>query len=81
MLARLLSFALDHTEMTADQARAMADAHGDDWRAWLLVAGAGSKPGEAEAARARACELAAANPALLPPASLCRAHPAQASSP
>jgi hypothetical protein len=73
VLARLLAAALDRTAITADEARAIAGAHEDDWRAWLLVARAVSagRSEEAEAARTRACEIAAANPALLPPPDLC----------
>ena len=75
VLARLLAAGIDHTEIAVADARALAAAHADDWRAWLLVAaavrGADDKAGEAAAARAKACELAAANPALLPPAKLC----------
>lgn len=73
VLARLLAAALDRTAITADEARAIAGAHEDDWRAWLLVARAVSagRSEEAEAARTRACEIAAANPALLPPPELC----------
>jgi hypothetical protein len=73
VLARLLTIALDKTKITADEARAIARAHEADWRAWMLVAGTLSSgtSEEAEAARARACELAAENPALSPPAELC----------
>jgi hypothetical protein len=73
VLARLLTIALDKTKLTADEARAIARAHDADWRAWMLVANAVplEPSGEAEAARARACEIAAANPALSPPPELC----------
>lgn len=85
VLARLLATAFDHTEITADDARAIAAAHEDDWRAWMLVAGAVPdshvEATEAEAARARACELVAANPALLPPPELCSGRRAEPSSP
>jgi hypothetical protein len=83
VLARLLAAALDPTEVTADEARAMAGAHEDDWRTWLLVASAVSSghAGEAEAARARACEIAAANPALSPPPKLCPGRRAGLPSP
>ena len=75
VLARLLAAGLDDTEISADEARAIATAHQDDWRAWMLVAGAAhGTRGEAEAARVRACELASANPALLPPPELCPEH-------
>jgi plasmid maintenance system antidote protein VapI len=73
VLARKLTIALDKTKLTADEARAIARAHDADWRAWMLVANAVplEPSGEAEAARARACEIAAANPALSPPPELC----------
>lgn len=72
VLARLLALALDKSDITPDQARATARAHADDWRAWLLVAGAVSgSTEEAEAARTTACRLAATNPALSPPPELC----------
>jgi hypothetical protein len=74
VLAHLLAASLGHIEITADDARAIAAVHEDDWRAWMLVAGAVQdshiEAGEAEAARARACEIIAANPALLPPREL-----------
>lgn len=57
--------------VTPDVARAIAAAHPDDWRAWLLAAVAIRSGDEAEAARRKACELAAANPALVAPAQLC----------
>jgi hypothetical protein len=83
VLARLLAAELDHTEIMANEARAIAGAHEDDWRAWLLVASAVSsgQAGEAEAARARACEIAAANPAVLPPPGLCPGRRADLPSP
>jgi Flp pilus assembly protein TadD len=81
VLARLLAAALDHTEVTADEARAIVGAHEDDWRAWMLVAVISSQSGEAEAARVRACEIAAANPVLLPPPELCSGRRADLPSP
>jgi hypothetical protein len=83
VLARLLAAALDHAEITADEARAIAGAHEDDWRAWLLVVSAMSsgQAAEAKAARARACEIAAANPALSPPPGLCPGPHADLPSP
>jgi hypothetical protein len=51
---------------TLDQARALARAHPDDWRAWLLVGLAAEHGEEAEAARVRVCTLAANAPAKLP---------------
>ncbi|HEX7837310.1 MAG TPA: hypothetical protein VF469_07600 [Kofleriaceae bacterium] len=82
VLARLLAAALDHREIAADEVRAIAGAHEDDWRAWMLVASAvSSGAAEAKAARARACEIAAANPALLPPPGLCPSRRADLPSP
>lgn len=83
VLARLLATALDHTEVTASEARAIAGAHEDDSRAWLLVASAVSsgQAGEVEAARRRACEITAANPALWPPPGLCPGRRAEQTSP
>jgi hypothetical protein len=82
VLARLLAMALDKTEITADEASAIARANKADWRAWMLVAGTvpSGPSGEAEAARARACVIAAANPALSPPPKLCPKHRAAPSS-
>jgi hypothetical protein len=68
VLARLLSVALDRGEILVDDARALAAAHQDDWRAWLLVALAVGKArgsdAEIDAARRTACGLMTANPAL-----------------
>jgi len=76
VLARILSVALDQAKLTPEAGRALTAAHEDDWRAWLLATMALSDvPGneaEAQAARGRACELIAANRALVPPAALCR---------
>lgn len=73
VLARLLAVALDHAQVTADQARAMTRAHAGDWRAWMLLALAidAREVDEVRAARARACELVEDNPALSPPPALC----------
>jgi hypothetical protein len=80
VLARLLSSALDHTPITADQARAMTAAHRDDWRAWWFAAGvlshAGADAKEISNARTAACALFAQNPALLAPSDLCASKPA-----
>ena len=66
VLANLVAFVIDKS-IDADTARAIAKAHPDDWRAWMLVvAGVGSGD-EARAAFERACALSAANPALSPP--------------
>lgn len=73
--ARLLVSALDHAEVTADQARAMTTAHRDDWRAWWIAAVALSQAGaearEVANARTAACRLFAQNPALTAPSDLC----------
>jgi hypothetical protein len=75
VLARLLTTALDDTVLTPDDGRALTAAHEDDWRAWWLASMALSDSrgdqAEAHAARARACALIAANPALNPPPILC----------
>lgn len=55
------------TPITAERARAIAQAHPDDWRAWMLVVTALREGDEARAAFERACELAAQNPALITP--------------
>jgi hypothetical protein len=84
VLAWLMSAALDHRPITADDARPIVDAHDGDWRAWLLLATAVEDvPGELDvpAARTRACALIAANPALLPPPGLCPPHPPGPASP
>ena len=75
VLARILSVALDQAKLTPEDGRALTVAPEDDWRAWLLammaLSGATGNEAEARAARGRACELIAANPALAPPADLC----------
>lgn len=75
VLARLLTVVLDHAKLTPEDGRALTVAHEDDWRAWLLatmaLSAAHGNEAEAQAARERACELIAANPALSPPATLC----------
>jgi hypothetical protein len=83
VLARLLAVALDHTQVTADQARAMTRAHADDWRAWMLLALAidAREVDEVRAARAKACELIGENPALSPPPALCPPRGAAAPPP
>jgi hypothetical protein len=52
-------------------ARAVAQAHADDWRAWWLVLEAHAAGDEAKIARAHACTLAAHNPANIIPPGLC----------
>jgi hypothetical protein len=61
---------------TADEGRAIAAAHPDDWRAWWLAAVAlenGGAPGELDRARRQACALLALNGALVAPPRLCPA--------
>lgn len=53
--------------LDVEKARAVAAAHPDDWRAQLMLAYAVKQGDEAGAAFTRACELAAANPALMTP--------------
>lgn len=65
-LATFLKLRLGGT-ITPEVARAVAKAHPDDWRAWLLVARALPQGDEARAAFTRMCELAAQNPALVTP--------------
>lgn len=52
-------------------ARAVAQAHPDDWRAWWLVLEAHAAGDEAKIARAHACTLAQRNAANIVPAQLC----------
>jgi hypothetical protein len=52
-------------------ARAVAQAHPDDWRAWGLVLEAHAAGDEAKIARAHACTLAVQNPANILPPKLC----------
>jgi len=77
VLANLVSVELDN-KPTREAARAVAAAHGDDWRAWWLLALVIESGDEAMAAARRACQLAAANPAVVPPAGLCRASSEEA---
>jgi hypothetical protein len=66
VLALVVGHAL-HQTIDAAQARAAATAHPDDWRAWMLLSIALKTGDEATQAHAKACELAAQNPALAPP--------------
>jgi len=84
VIARLLR--LEHGGgVTPDEGRAIAAAHGDDWRAWWLAAIALSRgaasPQEIDAARTKACALLAQNPALVAPPSLCADRGLEPSSP
>jgi hypothetical protein len=75
VMARLLRLGLDDEQPSLEVARATAAAHGDDWRAWMLVAQAVQRTkgddAEVSAARSKACALIAANPALHVPPSVC----------
>jgi hypothetical protein len=71
VLAWLVRFANDHDNIPVEVGRAIAAAHPDDWRAWLLAAialdRAHDDPAELAAAHARMCLLIGQNPALNPP--------------
>jgi hypothetical protein len=56
-LARLLAVAWEEP-ITIEQARAVVQAHPNEWRAWWLVEHAANGTAEGEAARARRCTLA-----------------------
>jgi hypothetical protein len=66
VLAHVIGYEVTH-QIDAGAARATASAHPDDWRAWWLVAAAVRTGDEAIAARDKACTLAHANPAVVPP--------------
>jgi hypothetical protein len=70
LLAQLVAFAIDR-HIDADDARALATAHADDWRAWYLVAHATQPTPESAAAQAKACELAGKDPGVETPDGLC----------
>jgi len=57
LLARLITTELTHT-ISADDARATAAAHPDDWRAWWLVELAHGDGAEVADAHQRLCDLA-----------------------
>ena len=57
LLARLITTELTHT-IAADDARATAAAHPDDWRAWWLVELAHGDGAEVADAHQRLCDLA-----------------------
>lgn len=59
-----------------DKARAVADAHPDDWRAWWLVGMAARDLDASRAARAKMCALLETHPAALPPR-MCFLDPAK----
>ena len=79
VLARLIELHHRNVKISAATGRAMAAAHGDDWRAWWLasqaIADENRDPAEAAAAAAKACALIAENPALMAPPNLCPANP------
>ena len=72
LLANLIAYDRTHA-ITAAAARGVAAAHPDDWRSWLLVAIALQPSDEADAAHAKGCALAAANPAASV-GNFCSAH-------
>lgn len=78
VLAWLIELHHRNVKISAATGRAMAAAHGDDWRAWWLasqaIAGENRDPAEAAAAAAKACALIAENPALVAPPKLCPAN-------
>ncbi len=68
VLAQLVAFRLDEKKpLDRELARATTTAHPDDWRAWFLLATALGAGDEADAARAKVCELVAVNPAIVSP--------------
>jgi hypothetical protein len=81
VLARLTVAGLDHAPVTAEQARVMTEAHGEDWRAWWLAAIALSHDHadtkQIANARITACGLFAQNAALVAPSKLCDSEPAR----
>lgn len=83
VLALLLAARLDRKDITLEQARAMTDAHREDWRAWWFFAHAvASDSGDFAqfaSARTTACRLFGQNPALIAPSNLCDDEPARAS--
>lgn len=58
-------------QVSLPDARAAAQAHPEDWRAWWLVLEAHATGDEAKIARAHACTAAAQNAANMVPAKLC----------
>lgn len=66
VLAHVVKLELD-ASIEAGEARAIARAHPEDWRAWWLVAAAVRNSDEARQAQYTACELIAKNPAIVPP--------------
>jgi hypothetical protein len=74
-LAWLLHVLKDDGAISVDQARAVATARPDDWRAWLLVMlalhRASGDPGEFALARATLCQLAERDAVVALPGGLC----------
>jgi hypothetical protein len=70
VIARLIEALVDGA-VDPGHARAVVTAHPEDWRAWALLALALKHGDEAGAAQVKACTLAAANPAIVPPSGLC----------
>jgi len=70
VIANLVA-AYEHKTISLDAARAVAKAHPEDWRAWMLVLDAHATGDEAKIARAHACTLAAKNAANMVPDKLC----------
>jgi hypothetical protein len=67
VLGRALETWMDRHVLALDVARAVAAAHPDDMVAVELLAAASPRGAERDAAIAKVCELAAADPALLAP--------------
>ena len=74
VLAHVVKLELDPGASAGD-ARAVARAHPDDWRAWWLVAAAVNNSDEARQAQYTACELIAKNPAIVSPWDPCPMRP------
>lgn len=66
VLATFIKYRADKS-ITVEQARAVAQAHPDDWRAQMMLAWTVKTGDEAKAAFERGCALAAKNPALITP--------------
>jgi hypothetical protein len=74
LVARLVETAYKQP-VTVDDARRVADAHPDDWRAWWLLASAASWKGDdGRIGRERACALVTAHPTGWTPTEWCAAR-------
>jgi hypothetical protein len=75
VLAAVLTYARDEKPPRPAEGRALAAAHGDDWRTWWLASialTAAQRPQpEIDAVAQKACALLAQNPALVAPRDLC----------